>query len=260
MNDSSAEQLLRLQIRVIGGLVLRETRAAFGASSVGYLWAIITPTASVAMLVFIFSLIGRHAPFGASLALFFATGILTLQFFSELSSKLAAAFNANKALLTYPVIKELDTLIARALLVAATYLMIMVLFFGGLVLLDLAPPPPRPENAVLAFLATLLLGFGMGSINAVISSLWETWTQVERVLTRPLFFLSGIFYVPSHLPPEAVAVLKWNPILHLIEWMREGFYTNYNSLVLDRGYPVLVAVLLVLAGLTGERLFRKKRV
>lgn len=117
----TSSELLLLQLRVILSLVLRETRATFGTSSFGYIWAIITPTASVAVLVILFSLAGRHSPFGASLALFFATGILTLQFFAEFSSKLMTVFDANRALLTYPIIKDVDTILARAILISVTY-------------------------------------------------------------------------------------------------------------------------------------------
>ena len=255
----STRELLILQIRVLLSLVLRETRATFGTSNFGYIWAIITPTASVAILVFIFSLINRQPPFGSSLALFFATGILTLQFFNEFSNKLMTVFNANRALLTYPIIKDVDTLIARSLLIVCTYLIIMLIFYSCLLGLGLANFPAHIEQVLFAFFATALLGIGFGSMNAVIGSLWDTWIHVERILTRPLFFISGIFYVPSQLPPEAIAVLKWNPVLHLVEWFREGFYPNYNSFVLDIYYPMYIGIGLLLAGLAGERFFRKLR-
>lgn len=260
MTVMSTKELLGLQIRVIGALVLRETRAAFGTSQIGYLWAIITPAAGVGLLVFIFSLVDRQPPFGASLALFFATGILTLEFFNKLSNTLMTSFDANKALLTYPLIKETDALFARLVLISATYVLIMTLFYAALVLLGLAPPPAFPERLVQAFGVTALLGFGFGTLNAVIISLFSSWIHIEKVLTRPLFFLSGIFYIPSLLPPEAIAILKWNPILHLVEWVRTGYYPNYESAVLDHTYPLGLAMLLILFGLAGERLFRKKRV
>ena len=259
MKQMTLSELLSLQTRVILGLVLREVRATFGNSSIGYAWAIITPTASVALLVAIFSLADRHPPFGPSLALFFATGVFTLQFFTEFSGKLKTVFDANRALLTYPVIKDVDTILARSILICATYLTIMVVFFATLVVTGLADPPARPEKVILAFLATALLGFGYGTVNAVIASFWESWIQIERVLTRPLFFVSGIFFVPSHLPPQALDILTWNPILHLVEWFRAGYYPNYYTPVLDLHYPLLVGVGLTLVGLAGERLFRRWR-
>lgn len=252
--------LLALQMKVIGALVLRETRATFGTSQIGYLWAIITPAASVGVLVALFSLIGRQPPFGSSLALFFATGILTLEMFNKLSTTLMNTFDANKALLTYPLIKETDALFARLILISVTYLLIMAIFYTALVALDLAGIPAYPEDLMLAFIVTALLGFGFGTLNAVIVSLWESWRHIEKVLTRPLFFISGIFYIPSNLPPEAVAILKWNPVLHLVEWVRSGYYPNYDSTILDRTYPAGIAMVLILLGLAGERLYRKKRV
>ena len=51
---------LRIQLRVIFALLLRETRVAFGTSSLGYLWAILTPALGVGLLVLVFSLIDRN--------------------------------------------------------------------------------------------------------------------------------------------------------------------------------------------------------
>lgn len=191
MSLVSTTELLSLQIRVLASLVLRETRATFGTSAFGYIWAIITPTASVGLLVFLFSVIGRQPPFGSSLALFFATGILTLQFFTELSGKLMTVFDANRALLTYPIIKDVDTLLARSLLIVATYVLIMSIFYTVLIVLGLAQIPARPERVILAFLATAFLGIGFGTLNAVIASLWDTWAQIEKILTRLCFFFQG---------------------------------------------------------------------
>jgi capsular polysaccharide transport system permease protein len=260
MKDTTMGGLIDLQARVIGALVLRETRATFGTSHLGYLWAIVTPTASVAVLVVLFSAIGRQPPFGSSLALFFATGILTLEFFKKLSNTLMGTFTANRALLSYPPIKMTDALFARLILISATYLLIMLLFYTGLVLADLAELPSYPEVLVQAFTATALLGFGFGTLNAVIVSLWDSWAQIEKILTRPLIFISGVFYVPSNLPPEVIAFLKWNPVLHLVEWMRTGYYPNYDSTILDKTYLLGIVMFLLLFGLAGERCFRKNRV
>jgi capsular polysaccharide transport system permease protein len=259
MTLTSTADLLSMQARVIASLMLRETRTTFGTSAFGYVWAIITPTASVGLLVFLFSMIGRQPPFGYSLALFFATGLLTLQFFNELSAKLMTVFDANRALLTYPVIKDVDTLIARALLITATYGVIMLVFYVALILLGLADLPAHPGHLLLAFVTTALLGVGFGAFNAVIMSLWDMWAQVEKVMTRPLFFVSGIFYVPSQLPPQARDMLQWNPVLHVVEWVRHGFYPNYHSTVLTPWYPVAVGAGMLLIGLAGERVFRRMR-
>lgn len=252
--------LIWLQIRIVSALTLRETRMTFGTSHGGYLWAVVQPLISMSFLVFLFYLIGRQAPFGESLALFFATAILTLDLYNKLSSSLMRAFTSNKSLLTYPLIRETDTLFARLILIACTFIVINCLLYGGLIGLDFADIPAHPEKMILAFCTICLLGLGVGTLNAIIFQKHQSWQQVEKIISRPLFFLSGVFYIPSALPPEAVAILRWNPILHLVEWTREGYYPHYESDILSVGYPVSIAAICVMTALFWERMTRKKRV
>ncbi len=191
--------------------------------------------------------------------MFFATAILTLELFNRLSGTLLRAYVANRQLLSYPAIRETDALFARLILVALTYVVIFMLFFGGLVALGLADLPAHPGVMVGAFAATCLLGLGLRSLHAIIFRAFGIWQHVENVLTRPLFLLSGVFYIPSQMPPEAVAVLRWNPVLHLIEWMREGYYPNYRSDVLDYAYPLGFGAICLALGLTAERMTRRWR-
>lgn len=250
-------EIVWLQIRVITALTLRETRMTFGTSHVGYFWAILQPLVSISFLVFLFYLIGRQAPYGTSLALFFSTAILSLEMYNKLSVSLMRAFTSNKALLTYPMIKRTDTLFARCVLICLTFIVINVVFYGALILLEMAPLPQHPEHVVLAFIAALALGFGVGSINAIFYQRYQSWQHVEKLFARPLFFLSGVFYIPSNLPPEAVAMIQWNPVLHVVEWVRTGYYDNYESQVLNHFYLLSVTSILILIGLFWERISRK---
>lgn len=230
---------LATQTRVIGALVLRETRTAFGNTQLGYLWAVVNPALSTLVLVFIFSAVGRVPAFGTSFALFFATGVLPFQTYSKLSSGLMTAISASRGLLSYPLVNETDILLSKYILVTLTYIMIIFVFFTLIIMGDDASLPVRIEQCAVAFLALSLLGLGAGATNAVIFRLWPTWKQVESIVSRPLFFLSGIFYVPSDFPTHIVKILAWNPVIHGIEWFREGYYGNYHSIILDKSYFLL---------------------
>ncbi|WP_057461066.1 ABC transporter permease [Pseudovibrio sp. POLY-S9] len=254
------ENVITTQTRVIGALVLRETRTAFGDTQLGYLWAIVNPALSTLVLVLIFSSIGRSPAFGTSFALFFASGILPFQTYSKLSSSLMTAVSSSKGLLSYPLVKETDILVSKYILITLTYLMIIIVFFTMIIWGDGSPLPVRPEQCAAAFIFLTLLGFGAGTTNTVLFRLWPTWKQLESIISRPLFFLSGIFYVPSDFPTQIVRLLAWNPVLHGIEWFREGYYGNYDSIVLDKSYLLTCIVILLLVGLFGERLYRKKSI
>ncbi len=260
MNHSFFQSLFFIQARVVAALTLRETRMTFGSSHAGYLWAIFQPLISISFLVFLFYLVGRQAPFGSSLALFFSTAILLLEMYNKFSVSLMRAFTSNKSLLTYPMVTETDTLFARLSLISLTFIIINFLYYSLLIALGLAKLPAHPERMVLAYAGICLLGFGIGTLNALLYKRNQSWQHIEKLFARPLFFLSGVFYVPSSLPPEAVFVLKWNPILHLVELNRTGYYYNYESEILNIGYPFGIALTLTTIGLFFERFTRKSRV
>ena len=54
--------------------------------------------------------------------------------------------------------------------------------------------------------------------------------------------------------------MQWNPVMQLIEWMRTGYYPDYNSLVLNIEYICVIMTVLIFLGLTGERLLRHRRI
>ena len=247
-----------VQFRVIIALFLRETRTTFGNSALGYLWAILTPGLGVALLVVLFTLASRQPPFGQSLALFFATGFLTYDFYNKLANSLMTVIDANKALLLYPIVMPTSTIAARFLLVTVTYFIIMCVFYGVLILTGLADFPAKTLQLIMAFINISLLGLGIGIVNLIILSLWDSWRFVWKIINRPFFFISGIFFIPSLLPDYVLSYLKWNPVLHLIEWVRAAYYLNYDSRVLDKEFVVCLSFLLIFLGLIGERFLRRQ--
>ena len=65
-----------------------------------------------------------------------------------------------------------------------------------------------------------LLGLGVGTLNCVIFGFWPTWRNIWNVLTKPLFIISGMFYTFESLPPQAQAVLWYNPLIHAVGLIR----------------------------------------
>ena len=59
------------------------------------------------------------------------------------------------------------------------------------------------------------------------------------------------------MPDWARDILAWNPLLHAIDWFREGFFASYRPHWLDRGYLLVAATLAILAGLALERGWRR---
>jgi capsular polysaccharide transport system permease protein len=255
---SSFGRALACQSRVIGALILREMRVRFGRSQLGYLWAVAEPLAYVTVFSFAFQFMDRHPPFGNSMALFFATGILPFQLFRNLGQQLAGAFNANQALLTYPIVQPIDTVVARAILEAATSLFIMLVVFSAFII---AGNASMPESIIRLFEATALLtllGFGYGLMSAVIITRLDAWHNISRLIMAPMLFLSGVFYSLDMLPPNLRAIVAWNPVIHGVEMYRDGYYPNYRAGDVDPFYLFVWALSLAFIALAMERTVRRR--
>jgi capsular polysaccharide transport system permease protein len=62
----------------------------------------------------------------------------------------------------------------------------------------------------------------------LLTDAYEDADKVLPLLTRPLFFISGVFFSVQVIPPEYWPFLLWNPIFHAIELTREAVAPGYS--------------------------------
>ena len=143
-------------------------------------------------------------------------------------SAVSSAISANRGLLAYPVVEPLDAVFARFALNFMTDFLVATLLFAGIIWFTDAHVNLDLAAIAGAFILTALLGLGIGTLNCVLFGLFPTWKNVWSVLTRPLFLLSGIFFLFEACPPFR-DIVWYNPIVHLIGLMRAGFYGSYHA-------------------------------
>ncbi len=251
---------MRQQVRVIAALIRRETRVHFGETRLGYLWAIIEPALHLTVYALLFLyILRRPTPLGGSLVLFMLTGLMTYFLFSKIAIYLATAVDGNRALLNLPPVKVFDVLVARAILEVSTYLFVGFILLIGLSMFDGgAVAPHNPIQLAAAIASTVGLAFGFGIVNAVMCAFARNWMTFFGLLLSPMFFLSGIWFLPSQIPSPFRGYILYNPLTHNIMWVRSGFYRDYHPSDLDRGYAVWWSVLALALGLALLRVARRK--
>jgi capsular polysaccharide transport system permease protein len=239
----------RLQrLRVIAALVLRGMGARNNRSTGGYLWAILEPLGTTLLLALAFGLMLRAPPLGSSFILFYATGTIPFRLYSAMASQVAAAINANRGLLAYPVVNPLDAVFAQFVLGFMTDFLVAVGIFSGIALLTDADIALDLGPAAGAFVLAALLGLGVGTLNCVLFGFFPTWKNVWSVLSRPLFLLSGILYLYESVPSAFQPILWWNPLVHVTALMRAGFYGSYDPAFVSAPYVLGVAGSLFVVG------------
>ena len=249
---------IHVQFRVISALILRETRSRYGNSKLGFFWALFEPFAHVMVFIAIFAAMRRAVPIGDSIGLFILTGIIPWLLFSKSVNNVMSALNSNKALLGYPQVMPLDIILSRIILDAATYLIVMILFLIGFYILGYKIRIDSFLQMCGAYGLLVLLASGVGMINTVIIPLYPSYKSIYRACTRPMYFLSGVFFTADFLPTEVFKLIDFNPILHLIEWFRSGFYPSFQSQLYDPQYAVTVCVCIFAIGLVAERIKSRK--
>ncbi len=236
--------------------MLRDIRTRFFNHGLGYLLAISWPVAHILILLAFYRFLGRYAPYGQSIELFFATALVPFMSWNYMSRFIMLSLVMNRALLAFPAVKILDVLWGRALLEVLASLCMAGLMVALAFAVGIDPRPADLVEAASAMAAALALGLGCGMLSAVIAMVLHGWVTIYTLMVIAAYIFSGILFVPSALPAGIGEVLAWVPTLHLVEWMRVAYYDNYPDQMLDRGYVVAWAVGTVLAGLALERAIR----
>lgn len=249
---------LNVQGRVISALTLREIRSRYAHSKLGFFWAFFEPFAHIIVFIGIFSALGRASPIGDSMGLFILTGIIPWLLYSNTVGNVMRSLNSNKALLGYPQVMPLDIIISRLIIEAITLFIVMLFFLASFSYLGYRIEIDSFLQMCSAYGLLILLAAGVGLINIAIMAAYPSYENIYNAFSRPLYFISGIFFTADFLSPEVYALIDFNPLIHIIEWFRSGFYPSFQSNLYDPQYAVAVCVSLFTLGLVVERINSKK--
>lgn len=249
---------LNVQSRVISALTLHETRSRYGNSKLGFFWALFEPFAHIMVFIAIFSALGRAVPIGDSMGLFILTGIIPWLMFSNIVNNVMSAVKQNRALLGYPQVMPIDIMISQVILEFATLVIVMIIFIfiiaatGVSIRIDNFLQMLQPIGLVV------LLATGIGMINSAIIERYPSYRSIYSAFSRLFYFMSGIFFTADFLAPEVFAAIDFNPLLHIIEWFRSGFFPSFNSDLYDAPYTIAVCLSFFFIGLVVERINSKQ--
>jgi len=252
-------QSLRLQIRVVRALMLREMLTRFGRLHLGYVWAFLQPLLHIAVWFFIRIIIrARGGTADMSPWLFLGAGIVPFLMFMNVGGFVRGSIKANQALIAFPPVKSTDTIISRFLLESITMIAVGIFVFALLITFGEAGWPDSITLLAAVSLGMLLLGLGYGLVMSIANLFFPSIGQLSFILTRFLYLGSGIFYNPDDLPPEVLKWLSWNPCLHGVQLFRHGYSELYTTTVSSLTYLFTVAAVLILMGLFLERATRHR--
>ncbi|WP_102223976.1 ABC transporter permease [Acidimangrovimonas sediminis] len=235
--------------RNITALMLREMATTYGRSPGGYLWALIDPIGGIAVLTLVFTFFLRRPPLGDNFPLFYATGYLPFLLYNAVAQNLSQAILYSRPLLAYPRVTFLDALVVRFVLAFLTQVLAMYIVIAGIVAVFGLRPWVDPWAAGNALGMAAALGAGVGTLNCYLMTAFPAWARIWAIVTRPLFLISGAFFLYEGLPLPAREVLWFNPLIHVTAEMRAGFYPTYEAAFVSSSFVYLAALTALAAGL-----------
>ncbi|MGC2855124.1 tetratricopeptide repeat protein [Novispirillum sp. DQ9] len=244
---------------VVNALMQRQARVKFGARKLGYLMAIIPPMIGLALMMFIMTVIRNRQPGDMPLALFLMTGLVAWHFFNAVWISIEKASKVSQGVLAFSSVRPLDVRVALCLFDLVTQCITLAIFSVILLYLDFELYVDKPLQVIAGVGVLILLAVGIGMIMEVAISFWRTTLSLlSGVISRALFLTSGIFFSAHDLPPEVREYALYNPLLHVIEYIRNGAEASFPLIDANIEYPIAVGSVMLLMGLVLESRHRAR--
>lgn len=243
-------------VRVTRALFLRELRFRLSGGPIGFLKFIIVPFGHLMIIVTLYTLMGRGALLGTDPAVFYVTGILPFILFLYPSRSLVIAFDEGKPLLMFPDVSGMALYTAKVLMELINSIIIIVLIGFTLTVMGNPILPSNPAKLLGGIAMCFALTFAYSLPNAVIAAINPGWMQPSFIIVLIMYLASGALFLPDSLPPIVAELMYYNPLAHVVEWIRSAYFTTYNEGVLDRSVLFFAILAYLGLGLMLERLLR----
>jgi len=242
---------LRLQVRVIGALMLREAMARYGRENLGFFWLVCEPLLLSTGVMIIWSFAegtgGRgHDSIMVPMAL---SGYATLTLQRHVVSRAVHRFRSSTPLLFHRKIRLIDCLLASNLLECLSVLASFLVAYTTLYLFDAVTPI---HNPILMFGAWLLWTWYLFACGLVLACLSELLEWIEHFVGPIMYFsipISGTFFLLDWIPQEYRGYLYWSPQVQINEMFRSSFFPTDMTFYWDIWYVIWPAVIIMAIGL-----------
>lgn len=244
------------QIRVVGAIIVRDTKTRFGTNAIWFSISVFWAVTHAVIIMGVYLITARSASYGTSLVQWSVSGGLPFVICVYTLRLIGFSLGSFSSLLSFPAVKAIDFIIARAVLeaISSTCVAIVVL-----VLVKMVDPNFKIAHFSVflqAMCAAYFLGIGLGVIFAPIAALSQAGSIAVALFPIVLWITSGALFMPDTLPHPYRDYLAINPLLHVLEWGRMGIYEDYVSETLDKKYLFSVTGVCLLIGLIMIRLRR----
>lgn len=240
----------RLQVRVIGALILRELHTRYGRENIGFLWVIAEPALFCIGVTLMWAAIKPAYEHGVPVVAFVITGYTALTMWRHCVFRAVKAFEANGSLLFHRQVTPLAIILARVVLEVYGSIIAGLMVGGFAILLGFMEPPADIGLLYLGTLYHVAFCLACALIFAALSETSEVLEKCVSVISYLSIPFSGAFTMVDWLPPAFRSVVLWSPSVHSVEMIRAGQFGSKVHAYYDLTYMTWINAALLLIGLS----------
>ena len=227
-------------------LTMREIKARYKQSFLGFFWIILNPFFQMLTMSFIFSKIMKVSNLGVPYPIFIYAGILPWSFFATSLSSGMGVLVENGALLKkiyFPrEILVLATLIAKAydLLLASIIFVVMMIFFN-------ISFTPLIILVLPLFLIQFLFTFAIAILLSSLNLFYRDVQYLFNLILTIWFYFTPVLYAVELFPTQYRWIFKINPMSVFINAYRQILlshdWPNWSSLGIGIGISLMLFII-----------------
>jgi len=256
--EPSLWESFRIQLRVIGALLIRESLTRYGRHNIGFLWLFAEPMLFTLGVTAIAHATGLTKATNISVTEFMLIGYSTILLWRNMPNRCVLALQPNFDLLFHRQVKPIDIFLARCILEATgatiSFFVLSTVFHNfGMV--------RAPYDVLQVAGGWFLLMWYAFSISMLVGAVSERTELVERtwhIVQYLMIPLSGSFFMLQTFPPEFRAILLWIPTVSCVELMREGYFGPSITAYYSAAYVAIFNSIAFLAALLQIRIVARE--
>ena len=233
-------------------LVRRDFVAQFKQTILGPIWFFVQPILTTVTFMVVFGNIAKMSTDGMPQAVFYMSGIVLWNYFSETLKTVSNTFIDNSKLfgkVYFPrVISPLSIVISKLFTFGVQFLLFLFLFLYFLIF---SHSNIQPNNHIFLFpllvFITSGLGFGFGLLITALTTKYRDFRFLIGFVVQLAMYATPIIYPSSIIEGKLKWLIFLNPMSSLIEAFRYSFLGvgefSIHGLLYSSGFMIVIIIL-----------------
>ncbi|MDF2455967.1 MAG: transporter permease [Cytophagaceae bacterium] len=235
-------------------MVKRDVTTVYKQTVLGPLWFFLQPVLTTIIFTIVFSEIAKLPTGKPPAVLFYLSGLIVWNFFSETLLNTSKTFTENAAVFGKVYFPRLIIPLAKTISGFLKFFIQLGLFLLVLSFFHLFRGLPYTFNAALFFLPVLfvfmsLLGLGAGIILSSLTTKYRDLVFLIAFGVQLLMYATPVIIPLADVPDQYLWIMKLNPMTSIIETFRYAFIDAGSFDLLGLSYSAGFALFLLFLGM-----------